>query len=123
MIIYSGSKRDFQKDVMNGVIANRIDSLFRQGSFRKKDVADALTAFTSGDVEAGHIMCSRELHSSALDVYGVPVLAAVGLLGLVEHPAPADLLAVKADLLLTACASLRQDIILYSYSELLPCHA
>ncbi len=69
------------------------------------------------------MICSRELHSSTLDVYGVPVLAAVGLLGLVEHPASADLLAVKADLLLTACAPLSQDIILDRYSELLPCHA
>ena len=38
MIIYSGSKRDFQKDVMNGVVAERIDSLFKQFGISRESI-------------------------------------------------------------------------------------
>lgn len=40
MIIYSGSKKCFQRDVMNGVIANRLDSLFAQFGIRRESQAE-----------------------------------------------------------------------------------
>lgn len=40
MIVYSGNKRQFQKDVMNGVIANRLDSLFTQFGISRESYSE-----------------------------------------------------------------------------------
>ncbi len=40
MIVYSGTKYNFQRDVMNGVIANRLDSLFATLGITKESVAE-----------------------------------------------------------------------------------
>ena len=36
MIVYSGIKQDFQKEVINGTIASRIDALFMELGIRKE---------------------------------------------------------------------------------------
>lgn len=40
MLIYSGTKESFQKDVVNGVIANKIDSLFYEFDIRHESLAE-----------------------------------------------------------------------------------
>ena len=40
MIVYSGSKSTFQRDSMNGVIANRVDSIFRELGISKESYAE-----------------------------------------------------------------------------------
>ena len=60
MIVYSGTKETFIKDIVNGKIANSIDLLFKEYGIRKESMAE-FNSWKNSLPQMGAILCNNNI--------------------------------------------------------------
>ncbi len=65
MIVYSGTKYNFQRDIMNGTIANRLDSLFVSLGITKESIAE-FNSWKASLPQMGMIVANNRIDNNVL---------------------------------------------------------